>query len=45
MNEEQNSAANEHRPIDPDVRIGHTHLKVANLNRTIAFYHGVLGLK
>ncbi len=29
--------------IDPCVRIGHTHLKVADLERSLAFYHGVLG--
>lgn len=29
---------------DPGVRIGHVHLKVANLERAIAFYNGVLGL-
>jgi catechol 2,3-dioxygenase len=32
-----------HQPIDPGVRIGHVHLKVADLERSIAFYHGVLG--
>lgn len=32
-------------PIDPQVRIGHVHLKVADLERAIAFYHGVLGLE
>ena len=31
------------RPIDPGVRIGHVHLKVANLDRALAFYCGVLG--
>ena len=31
------------RPIDPGVSIGHVHLKVADLNRAIAFYCGVLG--
>lgn len=29
--------------IDPGTRIGHVHLKVANLERSLAFYHGVLG--
>ena len=29
--------------IDAAVRIGHVHLKVADLDRAIAFYHGVLG--
>src|ERR1700732_4509736 len=31
------------KSIDPGVRIGHIHLKVANLERAIGFYHGVLG--
>ena len=31
--------------IDPHVRIGHVHLKVADLERSIAFYHGVLGFE
>src|SRR5579862_8083966 len=30
---------------DPGVRIGHVHLKVANLERALAFYNGVLGLE
>ena len=30
-------------PIDPRVGIGHVHLKVADLERALAFYHGVLG--
>lgn len=30
-------------PIDPGVRIGHVHLKVADLDRALAFYCGVLG--
>jgi catechol 2,3-dioxygenase-like lactoylglutathione lyase family enzyme len=30
------------RPIHPGVSIGHVHLKVADLNRAIAFYCGVL---
>ncbi len=29
--------------IDPRVRIGHVHLKVADLERALAFYCGVLG--
>jgi catechol 2,3-dioxygenase len=29
--------------IDAHVRIGHVHLKVADLERAIGFYHGVLG--
>jgi catechol 2,3-dioxygenase len=31
--------------IDPGVDIGHVHLKVADLERAIAFYGGVLGFK
>ncbi len=30
-------------PIDPDVRIGHAHLRVADLERAVAFYRDVLG--
>jgi catechol 2,3-dioxygenase len=30
-------------PIDPKVDIGHVHLKVAEINRSLAFYCGVLG--
>lgn len=33
------------RPIDPGVRIGHAHLKVADLDRALAFYSGVLGFE
>src|SRR5690349_2648873 len=33
------------RPIDPRVRIGHVHLKVADLERAIAFYRDVLGFE
>lgn len=31
--------------IDPAVRIGHVHLKVADLDRAIRFYHGILGFE
>jgi len=31
--------------IDPRVDIGHAHLKVADLERAIAFYQGVLGFE
>src|SRR5271155_5430397 len=31
--------------IHPDARIGHVHLKVANLDRALAFYCGVLGFQ
>ena len=33
------------RPIDPEVRIGHVHLKVADLERSLQFYCGVLGFE
>jgi catechol 2,3-dioxygenase len=32
-------------PIDPGVRIGHVHLKVADLERSLGFYCGVLGFE
>ena len=32
-------------PIDPNVRIGHVHLKVSDLERALAFYCGVLGFE
>jgi len=32
-------------PIDPRVDIGHVHLKVADLDRALAFYQGVLGFQ
>jgi len=31
--------------IHPETRIGHVHLRVANLKRAIAFYDGVLGFE
>ena len=33
------------RPVDPGVRIGHVHLKVADLERALRFYCGVLGFR
>ena len=33
------------KPIDPQVRIGHVHLKVADLQRALDFYCGVLGFE
>ena len=32
-------------PINPGVRIGHVHLKVADLDRALKFYCGVLGFE
>jgi catechol 2,3-dioxygenase len=36
-------ATSEPRPIDPGVDIGHVHLKVADVDRALEFYCGVLG--
>ena len=33
------------RPIDPGTKIGHVHLKVADIDRALAFYCGVLGFE
>ena len=33
------------KAIDPRVRIGHMHLKVADLERALVFYHSVLGFE
>lgn len=33
------------RPVDPATRIGHVHLKVADLERSLGFYCGVLGFE
>lgn len=35
----------QHRAIHPQVRIGHVHLKVADLDRALAFYRDVLGFE
>ena len=32
-------------PIDPGTRIGHVHLKVADIDRALAFYRDVLGFQ
>ena len=32
-------------PIDAAVRIGHVHLKVADLERALRFYCGVMGFE
>lgn len=37
--------ANQFSPVDSQVRIGHVHLKVADLERALAFYCGVLGFE
>ncbi len=33
------------RPIDPETRIGHVHLKVADLERSLRFWRDVLGFE
>ncbi|MEZ5923479.1 MAG: VOC family protein [Hyphomicrobiaceae bacterium] len=33
------------RPMHPGTRIGHVHLKVADLDRSLAFYCGILGFE
>jgi catechol-2,3-dioxygenase len=33
------------KALHPDVRIGHVHLKVADLDRAVAFYRDVLGFE
>jgi catechol 2,3-dioxygenase len=38
-------AATAAAPIDAGVRIGHVHLKVADIDRALAFYCGVLGFE
>src|SRR4051794_11973824 len=37
--------AMDHRPIHPQTRIGHVHLKVADLDRALKFYRDVLGFE
>src|SRR5262245_24208059 len=34
-----------HPPVHPAVRIGHVHLKVANLERALTFWRDVLGFE
>src|SRR5436305_9985059 len=33
------------KPVHPEVRIGHVHLKVADLDRALSFYRDVLGFE
>lgn len=33
------------RPIHPEVRVGHVHLRVSDLERAIAFYRDILGFE
>jgi catechol 2,3-dioxygenase len=45
MTSSSQQSAGAARPIDPAVRIGHVHLKVADLARALDFYCGVLGFE
>ena len=44
-NESMNQGGDKAFVVDPDVRIGHVHLKVADLERALQFYSGILGLQ
>ncbi|MCB0826217.1 MAG: VOC family protein [Armatimonadetes bacterium] len=39
------SEISQSRKIDPGVRIGHVHLRVSELERSLAFYSGILGFE
>jgi catechol 2,3-dioxygenase len=41
----ENGVSSAYVPIEPRVRIGHVHLKVADLERSLGFYCGVLGFE
>ena len=43
--DEQPNSPVTHNAVDPAVRIGHVHLKVANLARALDFYNGILGFE
>lgn len=45
MSPDQKSDNSAPRPIAPETRIGHVHLKVADLQRSLDFYSGVLGFE
>src|ERR1700690_2220745 len=44
-NESMNQGADKPFVVDANVRIGHVHLKVADLDRALKFYSGILGLQ
>ena len=45
MKPDLSSAGESPRPINPQTRIGHVHLKVADLERALRFYCNVLGFE
>src|SRR6188472_4322065 len=45
MSSQQKRSGVAFAPLDPRVCIGHVHLKVADLERSLAFYCGVLGFE
>jgi catechol 2,3-dioxygenase len=45
MSELSQTATPTHAPIHAETRIGHVHLRVADLDRALAFYVGVLGFE
>lgn len=45
MPAETSTAATSFKPVVAGTRIGHVHLKVADLERALGFYHGVLGFE
>ena len=45
MSSSELSATSVGGPLDPGTRIGHVHLKVADLERALSFYCGVLGFE
>jgi catechol 2,3-dioxygenase len=45
MNDHDHDPSPSSAPIDPGVTIGHVHLKVADLERALGFYCGVLGFE
>jgi catechol 2,3-dioxygenase len=45
MSESPASESPAHAPIHPGTRIGHVHLKVANLDRALGFWRDVIGLE
>ena len=45
MQNTKKNVTNETTPIHPGTRIGHVHLKVSDLERSLDFYSGVLGFE